>query len=302
MSRHVPGQGAVRAALAAACLLAAAAAPAIAPDPEADAIARGAYLANAAGCEDCHTDREHGGQPYAGGRALATPFGTFYSPNITPDPQTGIGRWSDEQFLRALRDGVHPDGANYFPVFPYPSFTKITDADARAIKAYLFSVPAVRQANRTHDVSFPLSWRFLQDGWKLLFFSPGPFRPAPNRSEAYNRGAYLVTALAHCGECHTPRNWFGATKPDRFLAGNPDGPDGKRVPNITPDRKTGIGNWSEDDIIGVLTDGHTPDFDKVGGAMAEVVKSTARLTEEDRRAIAVYLKSLPAIRSKEKDQ
>ena len=300
MSRHVPGQGAVRAALAAACLLAAA--PAIAADPEADAIARGAYLANAADCEACHTDREHGGQPYAGGRALATPFGTFYSPNITPDPQTGIGRWSDEQFLRALRDGVHPDGANYFPVFPYPSFTKITDADARAIKAYLFSVPAVRQANRTHDVSFPLSWRFLQDGWKLLFFSPGPFRPAPNRSEAYNRGAYLVTALAHCGECHTPRNWFGATKPDRFLAGNPDGPDGKKVPNITPDRKTGIGNWSEDDIIGVLTDGHTPDFDKVGGAMAEVVKSTARLTEEDRRAIAVYLKSLPAIGSKEKDQ
>jgi mono/diheme cytochrome c family protein len=300
VSRHVPGQGAVRAAFAAACLLAAA--PAIAADPEADAIARGAYLANAADCEACHTDREHGGQPYAGGRALATPFGTFYSPNITPDPQTGISRWSDEQFLRALRDGVHSDGANYLPVFPYPSFTKVTDADARAIKAYLFSVPAVRQANRTHDVSFPLSWRFLQDGWKLLFFSPGPFRPAPNRSEAYNRGAYLVTALAHCGECHTPRNWFGATKPDRFLAGNPDGPDGKKVPNITPDRKTGIGNWSEDDIIGVLIDGHTPDFDKVGGAMAEVVKSTARLTEEDRRAIAVYLKSLPAIRSKEKDQ
>jgi mono/diheme cytochrome c family protein len=272
------------------------AAPAGAAEP--DAIARGAYLANAADCEACHTDREHGGQPYAGGRALATPFGTFYSPNITPDPETGIGRWSDEQFLRALRDGVRPDGANYFPVFPYPSFTKITDADARAIKAYLFSLPAVRQANRTHDISFPVSWRFLQDGWKLLFFSPGPFRPEPERSEEYNRGAYLVTALAHCGECHTQRNWFGATEPDRFLAGNPDGPDGKKVPNITPDRKTGIGNWSEDDVIGVLTDGHTPDFDKVGGAMAEVVKSTSRLTDDDRRAIAVYLKSLPAIPSR----
>ena len=132
--------------------------------------------------------------------------------------------------MRALRDGVRPDGANYFPVFPYPSFTKITDADAQAIKAYLFSLPAVRQANRAHDVSFPFSWRFLQNIWKLLFFTPGPFRPAPERSEAYNRGAYLVTALAHCGECHTPRNWFGATEPDRFLAGNPHGPDGKTGP------------------------------------------------------------------------
>jgi mono/diheme cytochrome c family protein len=275
-----------------------AAAPAGAADP--DLIARGAYLAAAADCVACHTDPADGGRPYAGGRALATPFGTFYSPNITPDPETGIGRWTDEQFLRALRDGVRPDGANYFPVFPYPSFTNITDADARAIKAYLFSLPAVRQPNRTHDVSFPSSWRFLQNGWKLLFFTPGPFRPAPGRSEAYNRGAYLVIALAHCGECHTPRNWFGATEPDRFLAGNPYGPDGKMVPNITPDRETGIGNWSEDDIIGVLTDGHTPDFDEVGGAMAEVVRSTSRLDDADRQVIAVYLQSLPPIRSEKK--
>ncbi len=296
MPRDVPRKTQLTAALAA-VVLAFSGSPARAAG-DAVTAARGAYLANAADCEACHTDREHGGQPYAGGRALATPFGTFYSPNITPDPETGIGRWSDEQFLRALRDGVRPDGANYFPVFPYPSFTKITDADARAIKAYLFSLPAVRQANRTHDVSFPVSWRFLQDGWKLLFFSPGPFRAAPERSEAYNRGAYLVSALAHCGECHTPRNWFGATEPDRFLAGNPDGPDGKKVPNITPDRKTGIGNWSEDDIIGVLTDGHTPDFDFVGGGMAEVVKSTSHLTDADRRAIALYLRSLPAIPSR----
>jgi mono/diheme cytochrome c family protein len=307
LSRDVPRKTQLRAALAAVVLAfsgsparaageALTAAPAIAADP--DAIARGAYLANAADCEACHTDREHGGQPYAGGRALATPFGTFYSPNITPDPETGIGRWSDGQFLRALRDGVRPDGANYFPVFPYPSFTKITDADARAIKAYLFSLPAVRQANRAHDVSFPVSWRFLQNGWKLLFFSPGPFRPTPERSEAYDRGAYLVTALAHCGECHTPRNWFGATEPDRFLAGNPNGPDGKKVPNITPDPRTGIGRWSEHDIITLLRDGQTPDFDFVGGAMAEVVKSTFRLTDADREAIALYLRSLPAIPSR----
>ncbi len=267
--------------------------PAGAADP--DAVARGAYLANAAGCDNCHTDRAHGGRPYAGGLALATPFGTFYSPNITPDLETGIGRWSDGQFLRALREGVRPDGANYFPVFPYPSFTGIADDDALAIKAYLFSQPAVRQANRPHDVSFPASWRFLQTGWKLLFFNSGPFRPARERTAAYNRGAYLVTALAHCGECHTPRNWLGAPDPDRFLSGTPNGPNGKKVPNITPDRKTGIGNWSADDIVGVLTDGHTPDFDFVGGAMGEIVKDTARLTDEDRRAIAVFLQSVPAV-------
>lgn len=274
-------------------LAAAPAAIAAGPDP----VARGAYLANAADCVACHTDSEHGGQPFAGGRAIATPFGTFYSPNITPDPETGIGRWSEDQFLRALRDGVRPDGANYFPVFPYPSFTRIVDTDARAIKAFLFTQPAVRQNNRPHDVSVPFSWRFLLTGWKWLFFDRGPFHPNPDRSAAYNRGAYLVTALAHCGECHTPRNLLGATEPARFLAGTAHGPDGKAVPNITPDRKTGIGDWSEDDIVALLTDGHTPNFDFVGGAMGEVVKSTARLSDADRRAIAIYLKSLPPIRA-----
>jgi mono/diheme cytochrome c family protein len=162
------------------------------------AVTRGEYLVRAGGCFSCHTTP--GGQVLTGGRALATPFGTFYTPNITPDPATGIGRWTDAQFLRALREGVRPDGANYFPVFPYTSFTGITDSDALAMKAYLFSLPAVHQQNRPHDVAFPFSWRFLQAGWKLLFFTPGPFQPIPDRSAAYNRGAYLVTALAHCGE------------------------------------------------------------------------------------------------------
>ena len=263
-----------------------------------DLVARGAYLATAAGCADCHTDAKNGGRPYAGGRALTTPFGTFYAPNITPDMVTGIGQWSDVQFLNALREGVRPDGSNFFPVFPYPSFTKITDGDVRAIKAYLFAQPAVRQANRAHDVAFPFSWRFLLSGWKVLFFNPGPFRPAPDRGETYNRGAYLVTALAHCGECHTPRNWFGAMEPSRFLAGTPHGPDGKAVPNITPNQETGIGKWSDDDIEALLKDGQTPDFDFVGGAMAEVVKNTARLTDADRRAIAVFLRSVPAVPSR----
>jgi mono/diheme cytochrome c family protein len=292
LPHKIPGRGEeIRAGFAALFLLLAFSPAAKAADP--DAVARGAYLAAAAGCANCHTDGAHAGQPYAGGLALATPFGTFYSPNITPDPQTGIGGWTDVQFLRALREGVRPDGANYFPVFPYPSFTGITDDDALAIKAYLFSRPAVQQANRPHDVSFPVSWRFLQTGWKLLFFTAGPFRPAHGRAALYNRGAYLVTALAHCGECHTPRNFLGASDPSGFLSGTPNGPDGKKVPNITQDKQTGIGNWSAEDIVGVLTDGHRPDFDFVGGAMGEVVKDTARLTDEDRRAIADYLKTVP---------
>jgi mono/diheme cytochrome c family protein len=266
-----------------------------AADPE--TAARGAYLANAADCVVCHTDGAHGGQPFAGGRAIPTPFGTFYSPNITSDPDTGIGRWTQAQFLRALHDGVGPDGANYYPAFPYTSFTGIVDADARDIWAYLSSRPPVRHQNRAQDVSFPFSWRPLLTPWKWLFFHRGRFRPDPNRSAAYNRGAYLVNALAHCGECHTPRNLLGAMEPRRFLAGTANGPDGKPVPNITPDPETGIGNWTEDDIIEILKNGRTPDLETVGGAMAEVVKSTARLSDDDRRAIAVYLKSLPPLRS-----
>ncbi|HEX6441302.1 MAG TPA: cytochrome c [Stellaceae bacterium] len=296
MPRDVPGAGALAAVFAGALLLAAA--PALADE---DPVARGAYLADAAGCANCHTDSAHGGQPYAGGLALATPFGTFYSPNITPDPETGIGRWTDAQFLRALRDGVRPDGANYFPVFPYTSFTGIVDEDARAIKAFLFSLKPVPQPNRPHEVAFPFSWRFLQTFWKWLFFTRGPFRPDPEAKDAENRGAYLVTALAHCGECHTRRNFLGGVEKSRWLAGAPSPePGGKRAPNITPDQNTGIGNWSEDDILTLLTDGHTPDFDEVAAPMSAVVKDIARLTETDRRAIAAYLKSVPAKASAER--
>ena len=267
------------------------AAPAIG---EEDAVERGEYLVRAGGCFSCHTAA--GGQQLAGGRALATPFGTFYSPNITPDPETGIGRWTDAQFLRALREGVRPDGANYFPVFPYPSFTGITDGDVLAIKAYLFSLPAVRQHNPPHDVAFPFSWRFLQTGWKLLFFTPGPFQPAPERSAAYNRGAYLVTALGHCGECHTPRNFLGAVRSDRRLAGTPVGPDGQTVPNITPDPNTGIGKWEKDDLVQLLKTGTTPEQSKVKGAMRETIQDGLKyLSDDDLEAIANYLFAQPAI-------
>jgi mono/diheme cytochrome c family protein len=257
-------------------------------------VERGAYLVHAAGCVSCHT--VPGGTPFAGGRSLATPFGTFYSPNITPDADTGIGRWSNAQFLHALRDGVRPDGANYFPVFPYPSFTNITDADALAIKAYLFSLSPVRQTNRPHDVAFPFSWRFLQLGWRTLFFRSGPFRPDPAHDASYNRGAYLITALGHCGECHTPRNMLGATRPSLALSGNPDGPDGQAVPNITPDTATGIGGWDADDIATLLKTGQTPEQSSVKGAMREAVQDGLRfLAPADMRAIAAYLLAQPPV-------
>jgi mono/diheme cytochrome c family protein len=253
-----------------------------------DAVTRGEYLVHAGGCVSCHT--VPGGAKFAGGRALATPFGTFYSPNITPDRETGIGTWSDADFQRALRQGIRPDGAHYFPVFPYPSFTGITDDDARAIKAYLFSLPPAHAPDRAHDVWFPFSWRFLQVGWRLLFFDHGPFKPDPRASAAYNRGAYLVTALAHCGECHTPRNLLGAVDSDRALSGNPDGPDGEAVPNITPDPKTGIGDWDKNDIATLLKTGATPEGGKVKGAMHEAIEDGLKyLTDEDRQAIATYL-------------
>ena len=255
---------------------------------EEDAVVRGAYLVRAGGCFSCHTAA--GGQALAGGRPLATPFGTFYTPNITPDRQTGIGRWTDAQFVRALREGVRPDGANYFPVFPYPSFTGITDADALAIKAYLFSVRPIRQVNQPHEISFPFSWRFLQNGWKLLYFTEGPYQSDQKQTEAYNRGAYLVTALAHCGECHTPRNVFGAVDSNQRLSGTADGPDGQPVPNITPDPATGIGGWDKGDIVELLRTGTTPEQSKVKGAMKEAVEDGLKyLTDADLGAIADYL-------------
>ena len=259
-----------------------------------DQISRGAYLVLAGGCTTCHTEK--GGMRFAGGRALKTPFGTFFSPNITPDRETGIGIWSDEDFVRALRKGVRPDGAHYFPVFPYTTYTRMTRADALAIKAFLFSTPPVSKPNRDHDVGFPFSWRLIQAGWKLLFFDAGEFKADPARSEAWNRGAYLVEALAHCGECHTPRNIFGGADRDKWLAGTADGPDGEIAPNITPDKESGIGEWSEGDIIQLLKIGFKPNFDDVQGTMAEAIEDGLKsLTDADLKAIAVYLRALPPI-------
>lgn len=259
-----------------------------------DAAERGAYLVRAGGCIACHTAKD-GGEPFAGGLGLETPFGTFYSPNITPDADTGIGNWSDEDFVRALHEGVAPDGARYFPVFPYTSYTRMTREDALAIKAYLFSLDPVSKANREHDVGFPFSWRFLQRGWRMINFDEGRFEPDASKDDAWNRGAYLVGALAHCGECHTPRNFMGGLDDDMYLAGTPDGPEGQLVPNITP-HESGIGDWSERDIVNLMQTAMLPDFDSVQGTMAEAVEDGLKfLTEEDLKAIATYIRSVPPI-------
>ncbi|MDA0261955.1 MAG: cytochrome c, partial [Proteobacteria bacterium] len=216
--------------------------------------------------------------------------------NITPDKATGIGAWPDDDFVRALREGVRPDGAHYFPVFPYTTYTRMTRDDALAIKAYLFSRAPVSKAKRDHDVGFPFRWRFLQAGWKLLFFRAGEFKPEASHSAERNRGAYLVEALSHCGECHTPRNLFGALNREKWLAGTADGPEGELAPNITPDDASGIGKWSEADIVQLFRIGFKPNFDDVQGTMAEAIEDGLKhLTDQDLHAIAVYLKGLPAI-------
>lgn len=260
--------------------------------PAQDNVARGQYLAKAGGCIGCHTEDRKDAAPYAGGRALKTPFGTFYGPNITPHAQAGIGRWTEAEFIRAMRHGIRPDGANYFPAFPYPSFTKITDADMRDLWAYLRTLPQSSQPSRAHDLRLFFGWRFLASVWKWLYFTPGPFVNAPGIADAVNRGAYLVQAVAHCGECHTPRNFLGAPNQARLLAGGKD-PAGKRIANITPAR---LKQWSDAELKDFFLTGATPDGDAVSGAMDEVIRNTtSQLTPADVAALIAYLRSLPPL-------
>jgi mono/diheme cytochrome c family protein len=253
----------------------------------------GQYLAKAGGCFACHTEEKKDATPFAGGRALKTPFGTFYGPNITPHPEAGLGRWSEADFFRAMRLGERPDGAHYFPAFPYPSFTKITDGDLRDLWAFLRSLPPSDRASQAHDLRFPFGLRFLLAGWKLLFFTPGAFVADSQRPAAVNRGAYLVSALSHCGECHTPRNFLGGPKRDRLLAGSREGPEGKSVPNITPTR---LKKWSDGDLKDFLQSGLTPDGDVTAEAMGEVIRNTtSQLTPDDLAAMIAYLRSVPAL-------
>lgn len=253
---------------------------------------RGEYLARAGGCVGCHTEDKKDAVSFAGGRALKTPFGTFFGPNITPHPQAGIGRWSEADFVRAMRHGDRPDGANYFPAFPYPSFTRINDNDLRDLWAYLRTLPPSARASQEHDLWFFFGWRFLVTFWKWLYFTPGPFMNILGVTEIVNRGAYLVQALGHCGECHTPRNFLGGPKRDRFLGGG-KGPDDKRIPNVTP---TKLKQWSDAELKEFFLTGATPDGDAASGAMDEVIRNTtSQLTPQDLAALIAYLRSLPPV-------
>ncbi|MEO3435296.1 cytochrome c [Inquilinus sp. CAU 1745] len=260
-----------------------------------DPVARGAYIFAAAGCAACHTAEEEGARPLAGGRALSTPFGTFYSPNITPDPEHGIGDWTEADLVRALRGGVSPSGDPYYPAFPYTSYTGMTATDIADLWAYLRSVPPAAVENRPHDLSWPFSWRFLLPVWRSMNFERIPPEAAAVRAEQ-SRGAYLVEALGHCAQCHTPRGPLGGLDEDLHLAGAEDGPGGEVVPNITPHEETGIGGWSADDLTFFLEIGMMPDGDFAGGEMADVIsETTSRLTTEDRAAMVEYLRNLPPI-------
>ena len=259
------------------------------------AVKRGAVLFKAADCVACHTDVKSGGKPLAGGRKLVTPFGIFLSPNITPDRRDGIGAWSEAQFHRALRQGRDENGAYLYPVFPYTAFTGMSDGDIADLWAYLRSLPAVARPDQPHAVKFPFGWRALLVFWRALFFREGPLAPVAGQSADWNRGRYLAEAVAHCQECHTPRNLLGGLRKSRAYSGNAKGVDGIKSPNITGDAATGIGKWSVDDVAALLATGQTPDMDFVGSAMADVVKGTSALSPADRHAIAVYIKSIPAI-------
>jgi len=256
---------------------------------------RGREVFLASGCLGCHTDEDNGGPALAGGRAIASDFGTFYTPNITPDPETGIGSWSEADFVRAMQQGVAPDGTHYYPAFPYTAYTRMRRPDVVALWVFLKRQPPVKRANREHDLPFYMSWLPSARVWKARYFTAGEYRDDPGQSIEWNRGAYLVEAMGHCAECHTPRLALGVLDQARAYAGVQD-LGGESVPNITPHRKTGIGRWSVDDLVYFLRTGTTLDGDSTGGKMAGIIDDGLRhLPESDLHAMAVYLKSLPAI-------
>ena len=262
--------------------------PAYTPDP-----ANGLTTFNAGGCSSCHAVP---GQPdrlkLGGGLAIPSPFGTFYSPNISPDPVDGIGRWSEADFVSAVLKGTSPSGAHYFPAFPYGSYAHARVEDIRDLFAYLKTLAPVSGKIRDHDVPFPFNVRRNVGIWKFLFMDDKPFAPDSAHSAQWNRGAYLVNGLGHCAECHSPRNFLGGIVAAQRFAGGPN-PEGEGfVPNITQKR---LGDWSAKDIAFFLETGQTPDGDTAGGSMARVIRNTSQLSAEDRAAIAEYIKSLPPV-------
>ncbi len=262
--------------------------PAYTPD-----LANGLTTFNAGGCSSCHAVP---GQPdrtwLGGGLAIPSPFGTFYAPNISPDPVDGIGRWTEAEFVGAVTQGISPAGFHYFPAFPYTSYGHARVTDIRDLFAYLRTLAPVSGKVRDHDVPFPFNIRRNVGIWKWLFLDGKPLVPDAARSARWNRGAYLVNSLGHCAECHSPRNFLGGIIAAQRFAGGPN-PEGEGwVPNIT---QKGIGEWSETDIAYFLETGQMPDGDSVGGSMVRVIRNISQLSSEDRAAIAEYIKSLPPV-------
>lgn len=261
-----------------------------------DVVEQGRYLAIAGNCMSCHTSAD--GESFAGGVAFETPFGRLYSTNITPDPETGIGQWTSDQFTRALREGVRPDGTHLYPAFPYTSFTNVSDADAAALFAYLKSVAPVNAPARDNEMNFPFNQRWLLGLWKTMYFEPARYRSDPSKSEEWNRGAYLVQGLGHCGACHTPRTFLGAEDSERAFHGGTykDKIDDKLLDwaasDLTPG-PNGLAQWQEAEIAQYLHEGHNPRAAVFGGMNEVIANSTSQLTEADTKAIAAYLKSLP---------
>jgi len=252
-------------------------------------IERGRYLAITSDCASCHT--VPGGKPFAGGRPIETPFGNIVAPNITPDLETGIGAWSEEAFDAAVRKGVRPNGARLYPAMPYNAYTKMSRDDVDAIRAYLNSVDPVSNAVIANTLPFPFNIRATMRIWDALYFKAGEFKPDPAKSAEWNRGAFLVDGPAHCGACHTPKTFLGGDRTDQYLQGSYL--QGWSAPDITNDKHTGLGEWSAEDVASYLKTGHNR-ISAATGPMAEAVSlSTSHMTDEDTRAIAAYLKSLP---------
>ena len=255
-----------------------------------DLVRRGEYLARAGDCIACHTAPE--GRAFAGGRAMPTPFGTLFSSNITPDPETGIGKWSADDFYRTMHNGRFPDGGLIYPAMPFASYTKVTRADSDAIFAYLRSIPAARQKDREHDLRFPYGNRQLVLGWRTLFFKEGEYKTDPSKSADWNRGAYLVEGLGHCGMCHSPINALGGTSQSDAFKGGLIPMQDWYAPSLTSNREGGLGDWSIEDITALLKTGVSA-RGVVYGPMAEVVHNSLQyLSDGDTRAMAVYLKGI----------
>jgi mono/diheme cytochrome c family protein len=261
-------------------------------------LARGEYLARAGDCIACHTARE--GKTFAGGLPMKTPFGTLYTSNITPDPQTGIGTWTSDQFYQLMHNGRFPDGGLVYPAMPFGSYTKVTREDSDAIYAYLGSIPPVKQLNRPHDLTFPFNNRSLIIGWRTLFFKEGEFKPDSTKSPEWNRGAYLVEGLGHCSMCHTAINALGGSSQSQAFEGGLIPMQNWYAPSLTANREAGLGDWTIEEITDYLRKGVST-RGAVYGPMAEVVyNSTQYLNDDDIRAMAVYLKGLAQGTSPEK--